>query len=80
MKGSYSIKYVLPALVPDMAKAYKELDGVQNGSQAMNAFANMQKMEEGEKEKMRQSLLKYCELDTLAMVRVLEKLRKEINN
>jgi len=32
MNGSYSIKYVLPALVPEFAKAYKELDGVQNGS------------------------------------------------
>ena len=27
MNGSYSIKYVLPALVPDMSEAYKELEG-----------------------------------------------------
>ena len=69
MNGSYSIKYVLPALVP-------ELDGVQNGSQAMNAFANMSKMEEGEKQKMRNSLIEYCKLDTLAMVKILEKLKE----
>ena len=41
----------------------------------MNAFANMSKMEEGEKIKMRRSLLKYCELDTLAMVQILQVLK-----
>jgi len=80
MNGSYSIKYVLPALVPDMAEAYKELDGVQNGSEAMSAFANMLKLEDDEKRKMRKALLAYCKLDTLAMVRVLEKLRENIND
>lgn len=79
MNGSYSIKYVLPALVPDMAEAYKELEGVQNGSQAMNAYANMSKLQSAEKEKMRNSLLQYCKLDTLAMVRVLGKLKKVVN-
>jgi hypothetical protein len=76
MNGSYSIKYVLPALVPEFEKAYKELDGVQNGSQAMNAFASMSKLEEGEKVKLRIALLEYCKLDTLAMVKVLERLKK----
>jgi len=75
MQGSYSIKYVLPALVPEFEKAYKELDGVQNGSQAMNAFANLSKLDEVSKEKMRTSLLEYCKLDTLAMVKILEKLK-----
>jgi hypothetical protein len=79
MNGSYSIKYVLPALVPQMQDAYKELDGVQNGSQAMSAFANMSKLDTDAKEKMRKSLLKYCELDTLAMVRILGVLR-EVGN
>ena len=76
MNGSYSIKYVLPALVPQFAKAYKELDGVQNGTQAMNAFANMNKMKEIEKQKIRTSLIEYCKLDTLAMVKILEVLKK----
>lgn len=79
MQGSYSIKYVLPALVPDMTRAYKELDSVQNGSEAMNAFANLSSMEADEKEKTRNALLAYCELDTLAMVKVLEKLKKVLN-
>ena len=47
MNGSYSIKYVLPALVPEMKDAYQELDGVQNGGEAMSAFANMSKLEGG---------------------------------
>ena len=76
MNGSYSIKYVLPALVPELALAYKELDGVQNGSQAMNAFANLGKLDEISKNKMRVSLLEYCKLDTLAMVKILEKLKE----
>ena len=75
MNGSYSIKYVLPALIPEFEKAYKELDGVQNGGQAMNTFANMSKLNDTEKQKMRNSLLEYCKLDTLAMVKVLEKLK-----
>ncbi|WP_373071164.1 DUF2779 domain-containing protein [Sulfurimonas sp.] len=76
MRGSYSIKYVLPALVPEFAQAYKELDGVQNGSQAMNAFAKLSKLDHEDKQKMRTSLLEYCKLDTLAMVKILRKLRE----
>lgn len=77
MQGSYSIKYVLPALIPKMAQAYQELKGVKNGSDAMNVFANLSKMENDEKEKMRSSLLQYCKLDTLAMVKILEKLKSQ---
>ncbi len=80
MNGSYSIKYVLPALVPEFAKAYKELNGVQNGTQAMNAFANMSKMEEQEKQKMRTSLIEYCTLDTLAMVKIVKKLKEKTSS
>lgn len=78
MKGSYSIKYVLPALVPHMLQAYKELDGVQNGGEAMSTFANMSKLDKTQKEKMRNSLLEYCKLDTLAMVEVLKKLKSSV--
>jgi len=76
MKGSYSIKYVLPALVPDMALAYKELDGVQNGGEAMQTYAKLSEMEDKEEvQRLRYALLRYCELDTLAMVKILEVLR-----
>ncbi len=79
MRGSYSIKYVLPALVPDMASAYKELDGVQNGGEAMQTYAKLVHMEDKEKvSRLREALLRYCELDTMAMVKVLEKLKESV--
>ena len=75
MAGSYSIKYVLPALFPDDPKLdYHNLEDVHNGSEAMNAYFRMQDLNREELEKLRNNLLKYCELDTYAMVRILEKL------
>ncbi|WP_346009266.1 DUF2779 domain-containing protein [Helicobacter suis] len=41
MHGSSSIKEVLPALVPDFEKAYKDLDLVHNGQEAMEAYEQM---------------------------------------
>lgn len=76
MQGSYSIKYVLPSLVPEMEQAYKSLNGVQNGNDAMNAFAKLSSMGKEEKEETKMALLEYCKLDTLAMVKVLKKLRE----
>jgi len=76
MRGSYSIKYVLPSLVPEMADAYKKLDGVHNGGEAMQIYAKLAHIEDKvEVARLREALLRYCELDTLAMVRVLEKLK-----
>ncbi|PHR54463.1 MAG: phosphomethylpyrimidine kinase [Arcobacter sp.] len=76
MQGSYSIKYVLPSLVPEMALAYKNLNGIQNGGDAMNAFPKLSTMNPDEKEATRIALLAYCKLDTLAMVEVLKKLKE----
>jgi hypothetical protein len=76
MQGSYSIKYVLPALVPEMTEAYKELDDVQNGGDAMQTYAKLAHMEDrDEVARLREALLRYCELDTLAMVKIVEKLK-----
>lgn len=41
VNGSYSIKYVLRALVPEIVHAYKQLDSVQNGGEAMNAYSKL---------------------------------------
>jgi hypothetical protein len=76
MQGSYSIKYVLPALVPEMELAYKQLEGVQNGGDAMLAYANLESLPPEKRPEVRNALLKYCELDTQAMVRILVKLRE----
>jgi len=80
MMGSYSIKYVLPALVPDMKDAYESLEGVQNGTDAMSAFATLSSLDTDEKQKMRSSLLEYCKLDTLAMVKILEELKRVVDD
>ena len=75
MQGSYSIKYVLPALCPgDPELDYHMLDGVHNGSEASAAFAEMANRTPEEIAETRRNLLRYCRLDTLAMVKVLAKL------
>jgi hypothetical protein len=76
MRGKYSIKIVLPLLAPDMAKAYEELSLVSNGDDAMNTFPKLKEMDEEDRVKYKEALLAYCKLDTLAMVRVLGKLRE----
>ena len=77
MQGSYSIKYVLPALFPDDPTLdYHNLDGVHNGGEASEMFAKMATMQPEELETARGQLLKYCGLDTFAMVKVWEKLKE----
>ena len=79
MEGSYSIKSVLPALCPgDPELDYHALEGVHNGSEAMDTFADLPNHTPEEIKVMRHNLLKYCCLDTLAMVKVLEKLREAV--
>lgn len=74
MKGSYSIKEVLPALVPDLS--YEGLD-IAHGGMAMEAYHRMcTVVDSQEVERIRTALLEYCKLDTLAMVRILERLRE----
>ena len=81
MQGSYSIKYVLPALFPDdPALDYHSLEGVHNGGEAMDTFKKMAAMNPEELETWRQHLLKYCGLDTFAMVKVWEKLNEAAGN
>lgn len=73
--GSFSIKAVLPALFPhDPSLDYHALDGVHNGAQAQAAFADLAAMPPDQAARTREALLRYCELDTLAMVRIWERL------
>ncbi|MEI8216561.1 MAG: DUF2779 domain-containing protein [Eubacteriales bacterium] len=79
MQGSFSIKYVLPALFPDDEDlSYHNLDLIHDGNEAMNAYAALTELSEDERLKVRQSLLEYCKLDTLAMVKIWEKLNELI--
>ena len=75
MKSSSSIKYVLPALFPnDPSLNYHNLDLIHNGTEAMNSFREMENMDEETLAYTRENLLKYCCLDTYAMVKILAKL------
>ena len=69
-QGSWSIKSVLPAAVPELS--YQALEGVQDGGMAMEAFqeAIRPTTTAERKEKIREQLLAYCKLDTYAMVRL----------
>jgi len=72
--GSYSLKTVLPALVPDLT--YEGM-GVANGQDAGLAWDSLVRgaVDQAEQNRVKTALLKYCGLDTLALLRVLNKLR-----
>ena len=75
MGSSFSIKSVLPAVFPDDPELnYHNLEGVHNGSEAMNIYPEIAKMPPEEAAKARENLLKYCALDTFAMVKLWQKL------
>jgi hypothetical protein len=71
--GSFSIKQVLPALVPDLS--YDGL-AIRDGNTAITRFARMARREivGPDIETTRRQLLDYCELDTFAMLRLHETL------
>ncbi|MGO9613756.1 MAG: DUF2779 domain-containing protein [Dissulfurispiraceae bacterium] len=74
MNGSYSIKDVLPVLVSEMT-----YDGmaISNGGMAVDAyFAMCQLSDQSEINSIRRNLLDYCKLDTLAMVKILDSLKR----
>ncbi len=77
MGGSFSIKSVLPAIFPDDPKLnYHNLEGVHNGSEAMELFPRLKDMPADERAEAEHNLLKYCELDTFAMVKLYEELKR----
>ncbi len=72
-KGSASIKYVLPVLIPELS--HKNLD-ISEGATAQRLWmeAVLDGKREDEKEKILDDLIEYCKLDTLAMVEIYKKL------
>ena len=80
MGGGYSIKVVLPALCPDDPEIdYNSLQLIHDGSEAMFAYATLKEQPPDVAAEIRQALLAYCHLDTLAMVKILEKLYFALN-
>lgn len=73
--GSFSLKAVLPALVPEMT--YEGME-VPNGQAAGLAWEEMISGRGGEAERQerRQALLEYCGQDTMALVKLVQTLTK----
>jgi len=73
--GSFSLKRVLPALIPNMS--YDGME-VAEGTEAGLAWEKMidGEVDSAERKRLRAALLAYCKQDTLAMVRLLEVLRE----
>ncbi|MYD12935.1 MAG: DUF2779 domain-containing protein [Gemmatimonadetes bacterium] len=69
--GSFSLKKVIPALVPDVTYADLEIG---DGDAAISIFAKMARNEISDIEDARTNLLAYCKTDTLVMVRLHDKL------
>ena len=74
-KGSFSIKNVLPAICPNNPELdYKALD-ISNGGMAMSAYKEMRDSSKNANvETTRNSLFKYCRLDTYAMYAIYQKI------
>jgi hypothetical protein len=71
--GSYSLKKVLPALIPEMT--YQGMT-VSNGQDAGIAWESLVRgdLDPSAQDKIRKALLDYCGQDTLALVKLTEKL------
>ena len=73
MNGSYSLKSVLPVLVPEMT--YKDLE-IRDGAMASEAYFTMGEITDpAELARLRKALLEYCRQDTLGLLCLLEKMQ-----
>ncbi len=74
MKGSYSMKSLLPALVPELN--FDDLP-IKNGVAALAAFENLQNETDLFKaQEIRDNLIEYCKMDTLGLVKIMEALNQ----
>ncbi len=75
MHGSYSIKSVLPALVPGFS--YEGLDIADGGTASMAFHALYRETDIVKIAETRDNLLAYCRMDTLAMVEIMKKMEEK---
>lgn len=68
-KGRYTLKNVLPVLVPELR--HSDLD-IKEGGTASLVYSQLKHQDAQTAKIQREQLLAYCKLDTLAMVRILE--------
>jgi predicted RecB family nuclease len=76
-KGSFSLKYILTPLVPELT--YNDLvivDGMVASVEIARLLFVADKVPKHERDRVRQDLLDYCKRDTWAMVRLVERLKE----
>jgi len=75
MLGSWSIKAVLPTIAPELD--YGKLEEIQNGTAAQAAYLEgiSSETSQARREVLRERMLKYCEMDTLGMVKIVQFVR-----
>jgi hypothetical protein len=80
MMGSWSIKDVLPTVVPELN--YNDLDGVHDGGEAQLAYIEAIQTESSSERRrlIERQMLEYCKLDTLALVKLVEFFQKPSNS
>jgi hypothetical protein len=73
--GSFSLKAVLPALIPNLGHESLEVSKGQTASALLHRLLFLgEPGEPAQREALRRSLLDYCAMDTLALVRLKERL------
>ncbi len=72
MRGSWSLKAILPTIAADMR--YSELEGIQEGTAASEGYLEAidPATAAERKAELREQLLRYCKFDTQAMVRLVQ--------
>ena len=76
-RGSFSLKYILTPLVPELT--YDDLiivDGLRASVEIARLLFVAGKIRPADRDRTRRDLLDYCERDTWAMVKLLERLRE----
>ena len=73
--GSFSIKKVLPALVPGLSYADLAINEGETATLQLMRLLFEHELKGEERAKLRRALLAYCERDTWAMVKLLERIR-----
>ena len=76
--GSYSLKSVLPALVPQMTYEGMEVADGQAAGLVWKRFIS-DECSEVERQQNRKALLEYCCQDTLGMVKLVEQIRQQVS-
>ncbi len=74
MNGRSSLKIVVPALFPGDKEFDYSNTGVNDGGEAAKMYCELKNLSRAKRKERREELLKYCRLDTYAMVKIIEKL------